>query len=277
MSLFLCPHCRRPLQPNERSLVCAQGHSFDLAAEGYVNLAIGKSASSGDSPAMCRGRHDFLAAGYYRPFAEALAHEIAQYHPQAVCDAGCGEGFYLRTLRQTLPDTALVGLDLAKASIKLAARSEKGQPKPIAYAVAGIFDMPLPDNAFDAVLSVFAPVPEAEAYRILKPNGLLLVAHPGKRHLMGLKHLLYEKPYENEEKTFTFSGFEKRYDVRSAYTITVTGEQIANLFLMTPYFWKTSREDAEKLSSAPSLVTEVDFILSVYQKISSPSESEPTV
>ncbi len=266
MSPFLCPHCRQPLAEKGRALVCPRGHSFDRAAEGYVNLTVGKSGS-GDSPEMCRGRHAFLSAGYYAPFAEAMVDAVGAYHSPAVCDAGCGEGFYLRTLRRHLPEATLVGLDLAKTSVKLAARAERDRLVPIDYAVAGIFDMPLPNGAYDVVLSVFAPVPEAEAHRILKQGGLLVVAHPGRRHLMGLKSLLYEKPYENEEKDFAFAGFEKLYDLRSAYEVTIPQEQIGNLFLMTPYFWKTSREDADKLSSVPSLVTELDFILSVYRRL----------
>jgi 23S rRNA (guanine745-N1)-methyltransferase len=237
-----------------------------MAAEGYVNLVVGKSGS-GDSPEMCRGRHEFLSAGYYRPFAEAIADEVARQGAKAVCDAGCGEGFYLRTLRERLPDASLVGLDLAKTSIKLAARAEKGRENPISYAVAGIFDMPLPDGAFDAVLSVFAPVPEAEAHRILKKDGLLLVAHPGKDHLMGMKRLLYANPYENEEKDFAFAGFEKLYDLRTAYCATVAKAQAENLFLMPPYFWKTSRADAAKLTAVEHLETELDFIISVYRRV----------
>jgi 23S rRNA (guanine745-N1)-methyltransferase len=49
--------------------------------------------------------------------------------------------------------------------------------------------------------------------------------------------------------------------------VEVKGEQIQNLFLMTPYVWKTSREDADKLSAVPALVTELDFILSVYRRV----------
>ncbi len=265
MTPFLCPHCRGMLAEKGRALVCGRGHSFDLAAEGYVNLAVGKNGS-GDSPAMCRGRHNFLTAGYYRPFADAIADEVAKHGVKTVCDAGCGEGFYLRTLRERLPDAAFVGLDLAKTSVKLAARAEKGRENPVSYAVAGIFDMPLPDEHYDAVLSVFAPVPEAEAHRILKKDGILIVAHPGRDHLMGLKRLLYADPYVNEEKDFAFSGFEKLYDLRSAYKTVVAKEQMENLFLMTPYFWKTSQKDAAKLTAAESLETELDFILSVYRR-----------
>jgi len=263
---FRCPICRQPLARKGGALRCEKRHSFDLAVEGYVNLAVGKSGA-GDSPAMCRGRHAFLAEGYYRPFADAIAGEIATFGAEAVCDAGCGEGYYLRVLREKLPEAFLVGFDLAKTSVRLAAKAEKGKENAIAYAVAGIFDMPLPDASLDAVLSVFAPVPEAEAHRILKPSGILLVAHPGAKHLMGLKRLLYENPYENEEKAFVLPGFEKLHDTRVACSATVAGEQLPNLFLMTPYFWKTSREDAEKLASVPSLATELEFILSVYRRI----------
>lgn len=262
---FLCPICHRALAREGSSLRCEKRHCFDIASEGYVNLAIGKN-DAGDNADMCRARHAFLEAGYYRLFADAIAETLSEYRPLAICDAGCGEGFYLRTLQRKLPNPLLVGLDLAKTSVKLAAKAEKGKDHPIHYAVAGIFDMPLPDTSFDTVLSIFAPVPDREAHRVLQKDGLLIVAHPGKSHLMGLKRLLYQNPYENEEKDFSFPDFIKLRDIRIAYPTEVLGEQIESLFLMTPYFWKTSKEDTEKLRTVSSLVTELDFILSVYQK-----------
>ena len=30
--------CGRPLEKNDRALVCARGHSYDIARSGYVNL-----------------------------------------------------------------------------------------------------------------------------------------------------------------------------------------------------------------------------------------------
>lgn len=264
-SPFLCPHCRGRLRNEGSSLRCEKGHCFDLASEGYINLAVGKN-TAGDSAEMCRARKDFLASGAYRPFAEALTRILTEHRAETVCDAGCGEGFYLRTIKDRLPNALLVGLDLAKTSIKLAAKAEKGKENPISYAVAGIFAMPLPDTFFDAVLSVFAPVPDREAHRILKNEGLLVVAHPGKSHLMGLKRLLYQNPYENEEKELLFDGFQKLYDVRTSYTAKIDGRHLQSLFLMTPYAWRTSKEDTAKLASVSSLVTELDFILSVYQK-----------
>ncbi len=265
-SPFLCPVCRQPLREDGRSLLCPGRHCFDRAAEGYVNLAVGMSRS-GDSPEMGRARRDFLAAGYYRPLAETLGRLLTAGDPPGfVVDAGCGEGYYLRVLRGFLPDARLIGLDLAKTSVRLAARAERGRPLPIEYAVAGIFSMPLPDGIADAVLSVFAPIPAEEAHRILKPDGLLVAVHPGERHLDGLKSLLYEHPYDNVEKSPEPAGFIPLTMTRCRYTALIRGEDLPRLFAMTPYYWKTAKEDAARLTACESLETTLDFLISLYRR-----------
>ena len=135
---FLCPVCREILSKNSSSLACGNRHSFDIAKEGYVNLAVGKS-DSGDSPEMCRGRHEFLSADYYLPFASAIADECIKNGSKSICDAGCGEGYYLRSIKKRLPEASFVGLDLAKTSVKIASKAERTEISPISYAVAGIF------------------------------------------------------------------------------------------------------------------------------------------
>ena len=65
-----CPVCGGALMPLGTSLRCPQGHSYDIAKEGYVNLlAIQKrhAADPGDGKAMVRARRAFLQAGYYAP------------------------------------------------------------------------------------------------------------------------------------------------------------------------------------------------------------------
>lgn len=265
MSVFLCPKCRTALTQTGNSLKCDKGHCFDISSEGYVNLVLGKT-SGGDSPDMCRARHDFLNTGYYEPFAKGISAVIKEFSAVRICDAGCGEGYYSRIIKSENESAEIVGFDLAKTSIKLAAKAEKGKSSPINYAVCGIFDMPLSDNSYDALISVFAPIPDKEALRILKDGGIMIVCHPGKDHLSGLKALVYDNPYDNEETDAEFSGFEKIRDERVKYRVTVSKEHISSLFLMTPYYWKTSVTDAEKLKYADKLETELDFIISIYRK-----------
>ena len=55
---------------------------------------------------------------------------------------------------------------------------------------------------------------------------------------------------------------------RLKYNICVNGtENIKNLFAMTPYYWKTSQDDAKKLDNVEKLDTEIDIIFEIYQKI----------
>ena len=52
------------------------------------------------------------------------------------------------------------------------------------------------------------------------------------------------------------------------YNITLeTSEDIFNLFTMTPYYYKTSKEDTEKLLKLETLTTTVHFAIEIYKKV----------
>lgn len=70
-----CPLDGAPLQRQGGSLRCADGHCFDLAAQGYVNLLPvqnKRSLDPGDSKEMVAARRRFLEAGHYQPIADAV-------------------------------------------------------------------------------------------------------------------------------------------------------------------------------------------------------------
>ena len=72
---LLCPvrHCHLPLIPEDRRFMCARGHSFDLAKQGYATLTAGRTPHTGDSTEMITDREAFLGAGHYAFIADALA------------------------------------------------------------------------------------------------------------------------------------------------------------------------------------------------------------
>ena len=75
MSLFCCPLCAAPLTRGDHSYACPGGHSFDLAATGYVHLLPANrkhSQNPGDDKAMVAARSAFLDRGYYAPLRDAL-------------------------------------------------------------------------------------------------------------------------------------------------------------------------------------------------------------
>lgn len=264
---YRCPVCSEPLTRENNSFLCPHRHTFDRSREGYLNLALGKS-DSGDDAVMSQSRHRFLSKDYYRHFADTLAETLSRYVDKLsfAADFGCGEGYYLRVLREHFPNALLFGADLSKNAVKTAAKCERGKENPCHYAVCSLFSMPLFDACADAALSVFAPIAEDETARVVKEGGVFLVAGPGPKHLDGLKRALYDIPYDNPEKHREYKGFRRTEEVECDYAVTVYGDDIRDLFSMTPYYWKTSKPDSEKLAALETLETDLSFRITVYRR-----------
>ena len=127
--------------------------------------------------------------------------------------------------------------------------------------------MPLFDGSADSVVNIFAPCVEEEYCRVLKQNGILLVAQAGKDHLMGLKRVLYTSAYENDTRADLPKELELICEENLKYSVEVIGEDnVKALFAMTPYYWRTSQDDAKKLDGLETLTTDIDIIFSVYRK-----------
>lgn len=260
-----CPVCGGPLLLVGRTLRCPKAHSFDLAKEGYANLlAIQKkhAADPGDGKEMVRARRAFLAAGHYAPLMQSLAALAAELPHTHIVDAGCGEGSYDRYLCDALGEIQLVGFDLSKEAVRLAA---KRVPE-AAFCVGGSFSAPVRDGWADLLLNIFSPFAGAEFHRMLRPGGHLIYAVPTARHLYGLKEVLYTTPYENEVKQTAYDGFAFVEERQATATLTLQGESVQQLFAMTPYYWNTPADGAARLAACDTLTTEIGFRYLVYRK-----------
>ena len=58
--VFRCPLCMAPLALSGQSLLCANGHCFDVSAKGYVNLAAGRGQSVKYDKALFESRGALL-------------------------------------------------------------------------------------------------------------------------------------------------------------------------------------------------------------------------
>ena len=93
------------------------------------------------------------------------------------------------------------------------------------------------------------------------------MAIPGEEHLFGLKAATYNTPYKNEVHSKELAGFELVSDTRVRYSMRLTSnEDIRALFMMTPYAYRTGREERERVLSLKELETEADFYVLVYRK-----------
>jgi 23S rRNA (guanine745-N1)-methyltransferase len=188
--LLRCPFCKSGFTDAAGALVCRNGHSFDLAREGYVNLTSGRrrrSAASGDSPTQLRYRAEFLNAGHVDAVAAMVAAHVEEvpYLSRHVLDAGSGTGHHLARIIARLPGTVIgLGLDISKDAARQAARRWPTS----AFAVADLWaDWPVRDAAVDLVVSIFAPKNFPETARVLRPGGCLALAYPGPEHLIELR------------------------------------------------------------------------------------------
>ena len=265
---FICPLCKGPLMQLGTALRCPKGHSFDLAKEGYANLLpVQKKRTKlpGDSKEMVDARARFLESGFYDIFADTLAQLCVaaakkQEGPLHILDMGCGEGYYSRAVAAELTRQGLcfelIGFDISKAAVR---RAAKHAPEHCRYAVASCFACPVTSGWADIALNVFAPLAREETLRLLKKGGKFIYAVPGPRHLFGLKQVLYDTPYENTVQSISYAGFCEECAVDSRDEITVQGQAIEDLFCMTPYYWKTPKEGAQRLARCKSLTTPIEF------------------
>ena len=268
-SVLQCPVCRCELglSADGKSALCngIKKHCFDFSADGYLSFP---QSSGGDSKAAVAARRSFLAKNYYLPAAEGIVNAVKKYVlcNSVIVDAGCGEGYYTSKLADI--SDAVVGFDLSKFACSAAAKSAKREGKGnLLYSTASVFELPVKSEVADAVVNIFAPCAEEEYGRILRDGGYLFVVGAGKDHLMGLKRAIYEDTYENGERADLPKNMTmvERSVVR--FDIEVFGQDdIAALFSMTPYYWRTSESDKEKLALLDRLSTEIEFEINVYRK-----------
>lgn len=262
---FKCPVCNSALKEEGGTYICENRHSFDKAAAGYVNLLHtggSKGKIHGDSPDMVAARRRFLSAGYYACLQKALYAEVTSVADDTsfFLDAGCGEGYYTNCFDEYFKTG--IGVDISKDAVKKGAKSAKN----IKYCVGSVFQLPVFDSSVDVLTSVFAPYSSEEFQRVVKPGGYVFAVVPGKEHLWGMKNVLYEKPYYNDECGYDLPGFTNVSKVNVDDNIVVENEYISDLFKMTPYFWKTGKEKAELLSSMTKLETKISFVIYCYRR-----------
>lgn len=260
--MLICPVCSAPLVRSQGVYRCDQGHSFDIAREGYVNLLRASKSGDliGDDKFSARSRRDFLNRGYYAALKDGLCKLFAD-RQGTLLDICCGEGYYTSALGEN-PNLQVYGFDIAREMVRLA--SKRGNAT---YFVANMANIPLADCSMDYCVHLFAPFNEAAFCRVLKPGGKLYTVIPGRYHLWGLKQALYETPYENDEKLPEVSRLRLVATHKITDRICLTGqEDIQAVFRMTPYYFHTSQADKEKLLSFSSLETPVEFVIGEYVK-----------
>ncbi len=289
-----CPLCAGSLNREGASLLCGAGHTFDVAKAGYVNLlppGKGKNARTGDEKTMVKARVDFLSKNYYAKISDGVSALLAETRAGGdyfrFADMGCGEGYHTCRIAEGLfqlihaPVMAL-GFDASKFAAEYASKQAKSRGLMASGGVgapfdsktqawffpANLFHLPLADHSLDGAISMFAPVAGEEAHRVLKKEGKMVVVSSGRNHLVELRKLIYDQVHFSDAPLPTPEGFSLLKRQNLTYeTVIERQEDIASLFVMTPFYYKTTEAGRNRLLAQERLPLTVDVNYSVYEVI----------
>jgi 23S rRNA (guanine745-N1)-methyltransferase len=169
-----------------RRVLCARGHSFDVARSGYFNLLQPqerRSKQPGDTAEALAARRRLHDLGITEPLLRGIAGIIVASPGDVALDAGCGDGFYLGELARETGFKGY-GIDISVAAIEVAARRY-----PQCEWVVGNADRAIPyaDGSFTLVMSITGRMNPGEFRRVLRDDGRLLVAVPSPDDLVELR------------------------------------------------------------------------------------------
>ncbi|MEP0072931.1 MAG: putative RNA methyltransferase [Marinomonas sp.] len=269
-----CPIDSLSLSRDGNSLKCDNGHSYDLAKTGYVNLLPvqnKRSKDPGDSKAMVAARQAFLNQDFYYPIVEAVLETWPKEHLVSgvrVLDAGCGEGYYLNEINKLLLEqqieAELTGLDISKWAVTAASKRDKS----ISWLVGSNASLPTPAERFDAILCLFGFPIFNEFSRALTDSGLLLLVESGANHLIELRQILYPSIHEYKSThSEGVDGFELVSEEARSFEFTLSSQAaIQDLLSMTPHIHKASYDGKEAVKKLESINLTADIKLRWYRK-----------
>lgn len=263
--MLICPHCGESLLRVERAFRCPQGHSFDCARAGYVNLLRRTTKLPSDTKGMLLARRRFLARGFYAPLAEAIGATVGDWLSErgvasgALLDAGCGEGYYTRWVAHALaarnwagdandeqsPRWRLYGLDLSRDGIDLAARqsptidAKTARMVQVEWVVGNIKDqLPFADASLNVIINCFSPHNAVAFAQALCPGGLLLVIIPFPDHLETARSALGLLAIEREKQAHLTQQLADAFTLAKSttlsYPLTLDADAQRDLRQMAP-------------------------------------------
>ncbi len=264
--VLMCPVCRQSLNLTERTWRCEQGHSYDVAKQGYVNLHVVQhkhSKNPGDTPESVDARRAFLQGGYYQPLQQAVVALLKQLDVKSILDIGCGEGYYTSAMQQVVEQC--VGVDIAKNAVQRAAKLNIE----VTWVVGTGATLPVLDGSMDACTSLFSPIPQAEIARVLKDEGYLIVVTPASEHLYAMREALFEQVNPHTPEKFV-EQLQDLFELKQEQIIdapfVLDQQALKNLIAMTPYAYKASPERRLQLEQQLQLEVTASFQIYVFQK-----------
>jgi len=279
IKIFRCPICETKMNIYDfKDLICKEGHCFNIARKGYVNLLL-KPAKTDYDNEMFYSRKRICEGGFFDSILEYISNLIADETDKhnikniKILDAGCGEGSHLgqiinRLRSKTTGDLQGVGIDISKDGIFIASKSYFD----IIWCVADLANLPFMSKQFDIILNILSPANYEEFARTLKDDGILIKVVSGSNYLKELRDVLYDgtskQSYSNEKVIEHYSKNFTILDMRDiVYNSRIDKEDLMHLIKMTPLSWSAADERIKQAINMGTNNITVDFTIIVGKKM----------
>lgn len=244
---FACPICNEALNLENTSLVCANGHNFDIAKQGYVNFLLNMKQQKNYDKSNFENRGLILKDGLYDHILNKIVEIISDLPIDTVLDAGCGEGYYSREIQKKL-NKKVLAFDISKDSVQLAARNDLNNA--VKWFVGDLANLPMKNKSVDSILDIFSPANYHEFHRILKDEGYLIKVIPGEKHLTELRQqasdYLRSESYSNKK---VLNYFEEHFqvvdEINATKTYSVSKEERTAFINMTPLLFNVDKSKVD--------------------------------
>lgn len=272
-----CPLDGTPLALAAGSLICSDGHSFDIAKQGYANLLpvqFKPSRDPGDNKSMVDARRTVFAAGLFDVVASALVSVVAPLLEQhtsqragrrpCLVDAGCGEGYYTQTLCTQL-STSTLGVDISKPAIQLAARHYRAP----CFVIANNKTLPVTYGSASVITSLFGFETWEPWSALQTPGQYVVCVDAGIDHLREMRQVVYPTVVTHEPPLPPLAA-QQGYRLTDTVPVKKTHRSVPptltdQLLAMTPHGVKTGRAGSQALQDAGTIDITVDAVIRVYR------------
>ncbi len=262
--LFRCPICKGEMDIREKSMLCENKHTFDVAKKGYINLYMQSSPEQYDKE-LFEARHRVIAGGLYQPLHEKIT-TVIKSHFQIklhILDVGSGEGSHLHEIMKRIDhiNPQGFGIDISKDGIMTAA---KYYPEAI-WCVGDLAKNPFQESSFHVLFNILSPANYEEFDRISTKDAVVIKVVPQQNYLKEIREIISSEPsnYSNDE---TVNKFQEHYSNTEIHRLTYK-QEINNdlripLWRMTPLTWNTDYDDVKgKIDKLTEVTIDLDILI----------------